>query len=147
MENETKHTFNPLLMAFGLLAVVATVAAGFFYYKYQVVNKLLSNNQPVSATEAKQIVDKISKFYNLPKDETPNIASVLDVTKLKDQPFFKDAKNDDKILIYAKAGLAILYRPSENKIINISPVMGASPTPSATTTASPEPTSTPKKTQ
>lgn len=133
MENEEKHSINPLLASITLLAIVALIAAGYFYYKYQKANKLLNNNQTVSAEEAKKIVDKISKFYNLPSDETPNVATVLDVTKLQDQPFFKNAKNDDKVLIYQKAQIAILYRPSENKIIQITSVTGI-PSPSPTST-------------
>ena len=59
----------------------------------------------------------------LPTDETPTIATIADKDKLKDQPFFSKAENGDKILAFNKAMLAILYRPSVNKIINVAPII------------------------
>ena len=148
MEEETetkqvrKFKINFFVLTLVVLALAGIGASGFFFYKYQGANKLLKNTTGVSAEESKNITDKVSKFYNLPQDETPNVATVLDVSKLTDQPFFKDAKNDDKVLIYAKAGIAILYRPSENKIINVSPVSGI-PSPTPTSEQEKEPTQKP----
>lgn len=127
IKSETKkRSSNVFLIVLGLIALLGIAASVFFFTKYQNANKLLTNTGAVSADEAKKITDKISKFYSLPSDETPNVATVLDVTKLTDQPFFAKASNDDKVLIYQKAGIAILYRPSENKIINIAPVSNTS---------------------
>jgi len=128
---KTEKGKKPVLtIALGILTIVALGVAGFYFNKYQKTNKILTNPEGVNAEEAKKLTSKISKFYNLPAGETPNVATVLDIEKLKDQPFFKDAKNGDKVLIYQKAGLAILYRTSTNKIVNVSPVSG-SPAPSA----------------
>jgi hypothetical protein len=48
------------------------------------------------------------------------VATVSDPEKLKEQPFFTQAKKGDKLLIYAKARKAILYDPAINKIIEVS---------------------------
>ena len=58
----------------------------------------------------------------MPSSEAPTIATVNDITKLKGQAFFADAKNGDKVLIYTKAGKAVLYRPLTNKVIEYSTV-------------------------
>jgi hypothetical protein len=73
-------------------------------------------------TEAQTLISQIGKLTDLPQGETPTVATVTDITKLKDQPFFTNAKNGDKVLIYTTAKKAYLYRPSTNKLINIAPV-------------------------
>ena len=56
------------------------------------------------------------------------------------------AVNGDKVVIYTKSQLAILYRVNENKVINVSPLSLDQPkevveteTPKAKATATPEP--------
>ncbi len=84
--------------------------------------KTVQGQQKLAEQEVSSIVDAIGKHMLLPADETPAIATVTDAEALKkEQPFFKDANNDDRIVIYAKAERAILYRPSEDKIINVGP--------------------------
>jgi hypothetical protein len=68
------------------------------------------------------IAAKVGALMILPQGETPTIAKVQDLTPLKGQAFFQNAKVGDYVLIYTKAGRAILYRPSENKIIEVGPV-------------------------
>ncbi|MDB5185900.1 MAG: hypothetical protein JWL85_423 [Candidatus Saccharibacteria bacterium] len=107
-----------------------TAAAGVYYKKY---NDL--KNHPVSADKAAQdeigrTISEVGKLYDLPKDETPSIATVKDKEKLKDQPFFAKAENGDTTLIYSKAKLAILYRPGTKQLINVSSVNIQSQVPS-----------------
>jgi hypothetical protein len=58
----------------------------------------------------------------LPADETPTIATVSDPEKLKDQPFFANAKKGDKVLIFSNSAKAILYSPTEDKIVEVAPI-------------------------
>ncbi len=69
--------------------------------------------------ETQQIVGVIDQFMILPTDETPTLLNVSEVEKLQSQSFFKSAQNGDRILLYAKAGKAILYRPSVKKIVEV----------------------------
>ncbi len=88
-------------------------------------------------SETSMLIAQVGKLIDLPKDETPTIATITDISKLKDQPFFANAKNGDKVLIYTNAKKAILYRPSENRIIEVGAV-NINQQPVATPSASPK---------
>lgn len=81
--------------------------------------------------EATVLKREIEGFIELPVDEKPTIATVTDITKVKDQPFFAHAQNGDKVLLFSKAGKAILYRPSTKKIIELAPIDLKNPAPSS----------------
>jgi len=124
-------------------------AAGYFYKQYK---EIKDNPNKISTDEIKSLTTIISKFMDLPTDETPTLATVTDKEKLKDQDFFKKSENGDKILIYANAKKAILYRPSTQKIIEVAPLLIGSGSQEATPTETPvktlteTPTETPVKT-
>ncbi len=73
--------------------------------------------------QADNLSKKAAKQADVPTDETPNVATITDVNALQDQVFFKVAKNGDKILIYEKKKIIVLYRPSEEKVIATAPVL------------------------
>jgi hypothetical protein len=108
----------------GLLigAVLALIPSYYFYTKYQESQKLLKNPQQAARQEVANTLAKLSKHIVLPKDETPTIATVTDRNKLKDQPFFAQSKNGDKVILYIKAKKAILFREAESKIIEVAPI-------------------------
>lgn len=121
--------------------LVAAVAAGLVYFVAQKRPSLIGlpkNGLEVQA-ETDALIAEVGKLIALPSDEKPTVATVTDASKVKDQPFFANAKNGDKVLIYTTANKAILYRPSENRIIEVGAVNI-----NQTTQASPEPTGTPK---
>ena len=102
------------------LILVAGVVGGSLLYlahnKPEVLG-LSSINQQQKETAA--LLQEVSKLMALPKDEAPTVATVSDIEKLKGQSFFKSAQNGDKMLIYASTKKAILYRPSEKRIIDV----------------------------
>lgn len=120
---QSKHRFVPSekLIVPGLLALVlvAVIVTG---YTTLTKNEKSNQNAPVDQRELSKLVDKVGDHILLPEGEQATIATVSDVTKLQDQEFFKNAQNGDKVLIYAQAKKAILYRPSDDKVIEIGPV-------------------------
>jgi hypothetical protein len=133
-----------MILIAGVIAVVAL--AGLLWWSQSQISKLRSdlNNQQNSThvqEENKALVDKVGEIIILPDDENPTIATVNDLDKLKGQPFFAKAELGDKVLIYAKAKKAILYRPGNNKIIELAPLSDNGDL--RTTTNAAPPTNTP----
>lgn len=136
--------FFYLLVIFVIIAIIA--GSSYFYIGYRNPQKLLKQPAAVSQGETGKIVALVGTLMQLPKNEDPTIATVSDKEKLKGQPFFNNAENGDKVLIYTKSKKAILYRPSINKIIEVSFLnFGVSPAPivNPSSIAVPTPTLTP----
>lgn len=118
---KSKKKFPLLKGGLVLLFVVLALFGGFYFVQYQKVNDkyqevTLSNDEKNKRTAA-----KVAKLIDLPKDETPVVYVVKDKDKLTNtkaaKEFFDKAKNDDVVLAYAKADLAVIYRPSTNVIV------------------------------
>lgn len=124
-----------------LLLIIASLIGYFFFTKAN------SSTVTVNPDEVSSLLEEISHIYDLPTGETPTVATITDVDKLKDQPFFEKAKNGDKVIIYNQAKKAILYDPTSRKILEIAPLSGSLGLESQTSTQSgktnPMPESTP----
>jgi len=79
-----------------------------------------TRQEQITHQENEEIIADIAKIIQLPTEEEPVLATVADVQKLKDQVFFSQAKDGDKVLFFSQAKKAILYRPSEHKVIEVS---------------------------
>lgn len=154
MEDITTETTKPKKSKFGkfistlivILIALAGYAGTYYYYNQYTQTKIVLDNPDVaSQNEVVEITNKLGKIYEIPQNEEPTVATVLDKEKLKDQAFFAKAENGDKVVIFTKSQLAILYRVSANKIINVSPVSlsgqqaTGTPEPSAKPTVNPIP--------
>jgi hypothetical protein len=113
-----------------VIGVVVLAAVGAAYFFYTPLKKMTSNETMTETAEIKDVVKKVGKLMVLPEGEEPTLATVSDPSKLKDQPFFKNAQLGDKVLLYTKAQKAILYRPTLNKIIEVAPINLSAPLPS-----------------
>ncbi|GMQ95340.1 MAG: hypothetical protein BMS9Abin13_453 [Patescibacteria group bacterium] len=106
-----------------LIFIGALVWFAFDYIEAKKQVALLSN--PVAQQEAyqkeiREIVKQVSKLIILPEG-SPDLATIQDATALAaQQPFFKDAENGDKILIYKDK--AIIFSPTKNMLVNVGPV-------------------------
>ncbi|MFO0705027.1 MAG: hypothetical protein U0517_03650 [Candidatus Andersenbacteria bacterium] len=75
------------------------------------------------AEEASQnVINSVSKLILVPEDK-PTVATITDVDKLRaaNESFYKNARNGDTLLLYSTE--AIIFRTSENRIINVAPVV------------------------
>ena len=105
-----------------IVIAVATVPSYYFYHKNQVTEALLSDPNTASKQVVDEIVKKVSHHILLPSAEQPTLATVSDISKVRGQPFFQNAKNGDKVLVFTQARKAYLYRPSRDLIIEVAPL-------------------------
>jgi hypothetical protein len=95
-------------------------------------------------SEVTSLISQVGKLIVLPSNELPTATTINDLTKLKNQYFFRNAKKNDKLLDYTNIKWAVLYRPSENKIIEVGAFdINQSVTTSPTVSPSPSPTPSP----
>ena len=127
-----------VVLVLGILAGAGAGAAA-HYYRGEV--EKLKNIDPQQAAQAETaaLLAKVGELILLPVDEQPTIATVADPEKLKDQPFFINAHQGDRVLIYTNARKAILYDPVAHKIIEVAPVSIGAETAGATTPPPAEP--------
>lgn len=141
MENNMFTIKNIIIAVLVIILVGAAGTAYYFYNEYQKTQEALDNPEKTAIEETQRLIDQMSDQIALPEADIangePTLATVQDKEKLKDQEFFANAENGDKVLIYAKAKKAFLYRPTTDKVINVAPVTigeDAQATPSATPT-------------
>lgn len=105
-----------------LIVIVALLPTIFFYNKSKVAEQRLNDPNTANQKVIDEVVKKVGRHILLPTGEQPTLATVSDVTKVKGQPFFINAANGDKVLIYTQARKAILYRPSKDIIVEVAPL-------------------------
>lgn len=81
-----------------------------------------STKEVTAAAEVQKMVDDVAKHIVLPADEVPTAAIVSDLSKLKGQPFFERAQLGDVVLVYATSRRAVLWRPSSQKLVEVSAI-------------------------
>ncbi len=110
-----------------LIVVVLIAMSLFLFMQYREAKSKLASPQAAQANtkQVKDTLAKVAKLVIVPTDETPTVVTVADPAKLKTQTFFVHAKTGDKVIVYAKAKEAILYRPSTNQIVTMAPVTGS----------------------
>lgn len=110
--------------------ILAATPPIYFYGKYREALNKTENPEAAAQKEAEQLVKKVGELIELPADELPTVATVFNKDELKNQPFFKEAKEGDKVLIYQDSGKAILYDPEKHIIVEVGILNAAAqPTP------------------
>ena len=112
-----RYSYSVKNLFYTLFAIaIVIISAIYLTTSYQIYR---SDPNIAIEKETRSLTLRIGRFMELPKDEQPSLATVTDKAKLKGQEFFSHAQNGDKLLVYAKAKKAILYRPSIEKIIDV----------------------------
>ena len=109
MDNVTKLrriTRKSLVIFSTLLLLILAVGASYLYWQ-------------ASKQKTGNVLEQVGKLIILPLDEVPTIATVTDLELLKGQAFFAKAQVGDKVIIYTLEKKVILYRPSDNKIVEV----------------------------
>jgi hypothetical protein len=121
---KAKRLFTPkrILVILNILVLLGLAGfGGYFFKKYQDTKN--ASPEKIQQAQIDQTISEVGKLYALPANEKPDVATVKDKEALKKQyPFFDQAENDDVVLIYKEAKLAILYRPSTKKLVKVGPV-------------------------
>jgi hypothetical protein len=141
---KTNGGFARAIYKFLVIVVIVALSAGggMYFVKQKPEIFGLSKDAATAQVEADALIAQVGLLIALPTDEKPTVATVTDLEKVKDQPFFKNAKNGDKVLIYTNAKKAILYRPSEKRIIEVN-INNQQQDPNATPSAEVVPSSSP----
>lgn len=107
----------------GLIVLVIILAGALGYTVWQNQRLRSPEYQAQQQDEVnKKVIENVAKIFLVPSDTEPTIASIVDIDSLRkaNPEFYRDAQNGDRLLIYATR--AIIYRESENKVINVAPV-------------------------
>lgn len=107
---------NRVAVILSFLLACAVVISVVLYFR------IPKNSEADQRKDLERTLQKVSRIMVLPTNEEPTLATVTDLSKLKDQPFFANAQQGDKVLIYPRSLKAILYSPTKDKIIEVSSV-------------------------
>jgi len=123
---QNKSFFNLILI---IILIILLICFAIYYIKFQKVKnnslteKTAQNQEEIIKKEITDLKEKIGKLILLPTNEEPVVATIVDSEKLKtEQPFYKDAQNGDKLLVYQQEKKAIIYSPSKNILVNVGTV-------------------------
>jgi hypothetical protein len=93
----------------------------------------------LSEKEIKSLVVKVSKLINVP-EELPVVAKIIKAEELMaEQKFYTGSKDGDYLIVFPTTQKAMIYRESEDRLINVGPIIVDQP---ATTTKQTAPVET-----
>ncbi len=121
---------NPVMVILLVITIVAVAGFAWSFVNYRQAQKqiaLLSTpegQQTMAQNEVNRLVEKVGKLILLPLNEKPVVAEVKDAEKLaKTEPFYEQAHDGDRLLIYPNAKRAVLYSEKNNVVVNVGPIV------------------------
>jgi cytoskeletal protein RodZ len=112
-----RHWISIVATVVMIILMIGALASSIYFYS--LYSNIVKNPETIASESTRSLVSTLAQIIQLPNDEEPTIATVNDKTKLTDQPFFVKSENGDKVFIYAKNKKAILFRPSNSKVIEV----------------------------
>ncbi|MEP7103699.1 MAG: hypothetical protein ABI721_03255 [Candidatus Dojkabacteria bacterium] len=118
---------NDLLYKFIILILIVVIVGGGVYLfvikpRMEPLASTSGTDQTAQDTaKYNALTDKIKKIILVP-NESPTIATIANLEEVKSQnaTFYADAQEGDTVIIFSTK--ALIYRESEDKIINVAPV-------------------------
>lgn len=99
-----------------IILLLVTVVAIYYYNQFKTLSQ---DPNKVGQQKVTALVEKIGKLIELPKGETPILATISDMGPLAGNPFFANAKLGYQVLFFAAARQAYLYDPEKNVIVEV----------------------------
>ncbi len=111
-----------------ILIVVLSLSAAFYFWndaqnaKSQTPEAVAAKNQE----ESKRVIQGLDAILLTESEDAPTVARIEDPAVLQkaNEEFYKNAQAGDYLVLYPQR--AIIYRESENRIINVAPIINSS---------------------
>jgi hypothetical protein len=143
-KNPNKQAFVLSLLV--LLFLISAASAGFFFWKFRQTQKQLvvlssvEGQKEIAKKDTDELLAKLKRLMIIPENEDPVVATVTDRDALaKDQPFYANASNGDRVIAFLKNRKAIIYNPAKNIIVNVGPIFGEAESGKAATSTGKQP--------
>lgn len=108
---------------FSLLLLIAVIVLGVLYYNQH--QELVRLKDPVLQTEYAQkqvqkVIDDMKKYVVIPAEEELKLLGIINNAEIlkKDQAFYTNVENGDYVFLFSKTARALIWRPSDNKVVN-----------------------------
>lgn len=112
-----------------VISIMALLLVAVSVFTLYLFSQLPAQKEQEVEKNLAKTIQQVGRHAVLPQNETPTLLTVADPALLSDQEFFAEAQEGDKVLVYAVAGVAILYSPSKDRIITMSSFEVPSPVP------------------
>ncbi|HPF95494.1 MAG: LytR C-terminal domain-containing protein [Candidatus Magasanikbacteria bacterium] len=110
-----------------LLALLVLILIGAYAYKSKNTNvRIGTNNAQVAqgdAREIQQLIESVSSFVVVSKDEIPSVATIEDIGLVRAQNpiLYRGAENGDRLLVWSDK--AVVYSVSQKKVLSVMPLI------------------------
>ncbi len=103
-----------IILGVGVAILLAVVI--YLFWQYQT---LTQNPNTVNREQIERVVQRVDRLIDLPQNELPTLATITDLSRLGDQPFFTNAQVGDQVLLYTTSARAYLYSPGRDIIVEV----------------------------